>query len=43
LIHDIAMVLKRTVSWDPVLERFKADEQANAMLSRPQRSPYRFA
>jgi len=43
LIHDIAMVLKRKVSWDPVLERFKADEQTNSLLSRPQRSPYRFA
>ena len=43
LIHDTAMVLKRKVYWDPVMERFKNDAEANAMLSRPQRAPYRFA
>ena len=43
LIHDIAMVLKRKVYWDPVLERFKNDDEANTLLSRPQRAPYRFA
>ena len=43
LIHDIAMVLKRKVHWDPVLERFKNDDEANRLLSRPQRAPYRFA
>jgi predicted dehydrogenase len=42
LIHDIAMVLHRKVYWDPVRERFKDDDEANAMLSRPQRAPYRF-
>ncbi len=40
LVHHIAMKLKRTVYWDPVRERFNNDEQANAMLSRPQRAPY---
>jgi predicted dehydrogenase len=40
LVHDIAMMLKRKVYWDPVLERFKNDDEANAMISRPQRSPY---
>jgi predicted dehydrogenase len=40
LIHHIAMKLKRKVYWDPGKERFKHDDQANAMLSRPQRSPY---
>jgi predicted dehydrogenase len=43
LIHDIAMVLKRKVYWDPVHERFKNDDEANTLLSRPQRAPYRFA
>jgi len=43
LIHDIAMVLKRKVRWDPVHERFKDDDEANSLLSRPQRAPYRFA
>lgn len=40
LIHHIAMKLKRTVYWDPAQERFKDDDEANAMLSRPQRQPY---
>lgn len=40
LVHDIAMVLKRKVHWDPVAERFKNDDEANAMLSRPMRAPY---
>jgi hypothetical protein len=43
LIHDIAMRLRRRVRWDPVLERFHQDAEANSMLSRPQRAPYRFA
>jgi len=40
LLHHIAMKLKRKVFWDPAKERFKNDDQANAMLSRPQRRPY---
>ncbi|HET6205804.1 MAG TPA: Gfo/Idh/MocA family oxidoreductase [Terracidiphilus sp.] len=40
LIHDMAMVLKRKLYWDPAVERFKNDEEANSMLSRPQRAPY---
>ena len=40
LIHDMAMVLKRKLYWDPTTERFKNDDEANSMLSRPQRSPY---
>ena len=40
LLHHIAMKLKRKLSWDPVKERFKNDDEANAMLSRPQRWPY---
>ena len=40
LLHHIAMKLKRKVFWDPVKERFKNDDEANAMLSRPQRPPY---
>jgi predicted dehydrogenase len=43
LLHHIAMKTKRRLHWDPERERFKDDEQANAMLSRPQRSPYTFA
>jgi predicted dehydrogenase len=40
LIHHLAMKLKRKLFWDPSHERFNNDDQANAMLSRPQRSPY---
>jgi hypothetical protein len=40
LLHHIAMKTKRTLHWDPVHERFKDDDDANAMLSRPQRWPY---
>ena len=43
LLHYIAMKLKRKVFWDPAKERFKNDDQANAMLSRPQRRPYSFS
>ena len=40
LIHHMAMKLKRKLVWDPTRERFKNDEEANRMLSRPQRAPY---
>ena len=30
----------RKLFWDPVKERFKNDDDANAMLSRPMRWPY---
>jgi predicted dehydrogenase len=43
LLHHIAMKTKRRLHWDPEREHFKDDEQANAMLSRSQRSPYTFA
>jgi hypothetical protein len=33
---------KRHLHWDPVKERFQNDDEANAMLSRPQRAPYGF-
>jgi predicted dehydrogenase len=40
LLHHIAMKLPRHLHWDPVLERFQNDDEANARLSRPQRYPY---
>lgn len=40
LIHQIAMKLKRKVRWNPSKERFRDDDEANAMLSRGQRWPY---
>jgi hypothetical protein len=30
----------RKLHWDPVRERFHHDDEANSMLSRPQRFPY---
>ncbi len=40
LIHHMAMKAKRKLFWDPLKERFKNDEEANALLARPQRAPY---
>lgn len=40
LIAHTAMKLPRKLYWDPVNERFRNDDQANAMLSRPQRFPW---
>lgn len=40
LLHHTAMKTKRKLFWDPVRERFKNDDEANTMLSRPQRWPY---
>ncbi|CAN5401237.1 Gfo/Idh/MocA family oxidoreductase [soil metagenome] len=40
LVHHVAMKLDRKVYWDPNKEKFNNDEQANAMLWRPQRAPY---
>jgi predicted dehydrogenase len=40
LIHHMVMKLKRKLHWDPAHERFKNDDEANTMLSRPQRWPY---
>ncbi len=39
LAHD-AMKLNRELKWDPQAERYINDEEANALLSRPQRAPY---
>jgi predicted dehydrogenase len=40
LLHHIAMKLDRKVYWDPKKEQFKNDDEANRMLSRPQRKEY---
>ncbi len=42
LIHHIAMKAGRKLHWDPGKERFRNDDDANALLSRSQRWPYRF-
>jgi hypothetical protein len=40
LVSHAAMRLGRKLRWDPRRERFQDDDEANAMLSRPQRHPY---
>lgn len=40
LLGDIAMHIGRRLKYDPAREQFIADDDANSMLSRPQRSPY---
>ena len=40
LLHWIAMKTGRRLRWDPAAERFVGDDEANAMLSRPQRATY---
>jgi len=40
LVSHIAMKLPRKLYWDPARERFNNDDEANAMVSRPQRYPY---
>jgi predicted dehydrogenase len=40
LLSQIAMHLPRKLYWDPDAERFEDDDEANGMLSRPQRLPY---
>lgn len=40
LVTHIAMKLGRKLVWDPDKEKFVGDDEANSMLSRPQRAPY---
>jgi predicted dehydrogenase len=40
LVTHIAMKLGRKLYWDPGKEKFVNDDEANSMLSRPQRAPY---
>ncbi len=42
IISHIAMKLGRKLQWNPKLEKFINDDEANEMLSRPQRPPYNF-
>ena len=39
-LSNLAMLLGRKLHWDPVREDFVGDQQASALLSRPQREPY---
>ena len=40
-LGNIAMLLRRRLRWDPDKERFVGDAEANRMLSRSMRSPWR--
>ncbi len=40
LVSHIAMKIPGVLEWDPKTERFKNNDLANSMLSRPQRYPY---
>lgn len=40
-LDDIAIRLGRKLKWDPQKEEFINDDQANRMLTRPMRSPWR--
>ena len=40
ILSDIAIRLGRKLRWDPEKECFPGDDQANRMLSTPQRHPY---
>jgi predicted dehydrogenase len=40
-LQQIAIKLKRTLRWDPARELFVNDDEANRMLDRPMRSPWK--
>jgi len=40
-LGNIAMMLKRKVQWDPEKEQFVNDDEANGMLDRPMRAPWK--
>ena len=39
-LSNLAMLLGRKLRWDPAEEDFIGDEQASALVARPQRAPY---
>jgi hypothetical protein len=41
LIGGISLILKRTLTWNPVKGEFTGDEQANRLLSYTPRPPWR--
>ena len=41
LVSHIGMKLQRKLYWDPIKERFKNDDEANSMISRTMRMPWR--
>jgi len=43
ILGNIAQILKRKFTWDPVAERSPDDEEANRMLSRTMREPWKLS
>ena len=41
-LGNASIRLGRNLKWDPAAERFLDDDEANAMLTRPLREPWRF-
>ena len=39
-LANIAIALGRELTWNPETERFVGDDEANALVSRPQRPPW---
>jgi len=39
-LGNIAMLLKRTIRWDPATEQIVGDAEAAKMLTRPMRAPW---
>jgi predicted dehydrogenase len=42
-LGNIAVRLGRKIKWDPVKEQIVGDEEANAMISRPYRAPWKLS
>lgn len=40
-LGNICNVVKRRLKWDPVSEQFENDDEANRLLTRPMRSPWK--
>jgi hypothetical protein len=40
-LGNIAMLMKRKLNWDPEKEKFIGDDEANRMLSKPMRGPWK--
>ena len=41
ILANIAQQINRTIAWDPVAGRVIGDDEANALLARPYRSPWK--
>ncbi len=40
-LQQIAIKLERKLRWDPAAEAFVGDDEANRMLDRPMRAPWK--